>query len=275
MKTIIAPTDFSKVSLNAVYYAADLAAALNLNLSLLHVCEVHKSFSQLSVPAFDPAEFLRNADEQLKELTQKLSAYTDRRIKIKTEVMIGDVVDSIVEHCNVTRPFVVVMGAETATGLERILFGGKTLSSLRRLSWPLVVVPADIKFTGIKKIGLACDLRKVNETIPVKEINSLIETSHAELFVLHVNPWSRGSFTDETNQEAARLHNIIGKLKPKYRFLEGIDIVTGIVDFVEKNEIDLLIVIPKKRNIVTKFFHDRHSKKLVLKSSVPVMAVHE
>jgi nucleotide-binding universal stress UspA family protein len=227
------------------------------------------------VPAFDPADLLRNADEQLKELTQKLSAYTDRKIKIKAEVMWGDVVASIEEYCLENNPYAVVMGAETSTGLERILFGGKTLGSLKRLSLPLIVVPAKIKFTGIKKIGVACDLRKVKDTIPLKEISRLLETSPAELFVLHVSPWSRGTFSEETDREATLLHSILGKLKPKYRFLKGIDIANEIADFVEKNKIDLLIVIPKKYNMITKMIRESHSKELVLKSLIPVMTVHE
>ena len=275
MKTIIAPTDFSEVSLNAVYYAADLAGALNLDLSILHVCEIHKSFNQLSVPAFDPVDLLRNADEQLKVLTHKLRVYTARKIKIKTAVKLGDVVASIEEYCMESNPYAVVMGAETSTGLERILFGGKTLGSLKRLSWPLIVVPDKVIFTGIKKIAVACDLRKVKQTLPLKEISHLLETSSAELFVLHVSPWSRGSFSDEADREAARLHNLIGKLKPKYRFLKGIDIANEIGTFVEKNKIDLLIVIPKKHNIVTKMIRESQSKEIVLKSLIPVMAVHE
>lgn len=275
MKTILAPTDFSEISLNAVYYAADLAAALNLNLSLLHVCEVHNSFNQLSVPAFDAAALLRNADEQLKELSQKLSAYTDSRIKIKTEVMLGNVVASIEEYCMEKDPYAVVMGEETSTGLERILFGGKTLGSLKRLSRPLIVVPSKIKFTGIKKIGIACDLRKVKKTLPLKEISRLLEASPAELFVLHVSPWHRGSYTEQTDKEAEHLHSIIGNLKPNYRFLQGIDTANEIADFVEKNKIDLLIIIPKKHNIITKMIRDSQSKELVLKSAIPIMAVHE
>ena len=40
MQTIIAPTDFSNISLNAVNYAADMAMALNANLLILHAIEL-------------------------------------------------------------------------------------------------------------------------------------------------------------------------------------------------------------------------------------------
>jgi hypothetical protein len=37
MKTIIAPTDFSPVSLNAVNFAADMAVSVDSSLLLFHV----------------------------------------------------------------------------------------------------------------------------------------------------------------------------------------------------------------------------------------------
>ena len=40
MKTLIAGTDFSKTSINAVNYFADMAAAINAKLEVLHVTQV-------------------------------------------------------------------------------------------------------------------------------------------------------------------------------------------------------------------------------------------
>jgi nucleotide-binding universal stress UspA family protein len=47
MRTIIAPTDFSAVSLNAVNYAADLAVAINAELILLHVVQIPITVSEI------------------------------------------------------------------------------------------------------------------------------------------------------------------------------------------------------------------------------------
>jgi len=40
MRTIVAPTVFSSVSINALNYAADLAAAIEADLILLHVVQI-------------------------------------------------------------------------------------------------------------------------------------------------------------------------------------------------------------------------------------------
>ena len=50
MKTIIAPTDFSPISLNAVNYAADMAVSINADLSLLYVCLLPITYGEAPYP---------------------------------------------------------------------------------------------------------------------------------------------------------------------------------------------------------------------------------
>jgi len=166
------------------------------------------------------------------------------------------------------------MGVEDASAFDRFLFGSKTISAIKQLVWPVIAVPPDAKFTSLLKIGLACDFRNIVETIPVKEIKRLVNNFNAELHVLHISPHS-GSFSKVTNEESKWLQEILGELHPKYHFIIDTDIEKGIAEFAEKNNLDLLITIPKKHNLISKIFQHSHSKQLVLHSHVPVMAIHE
>lgn len=60
-----------------------------------------------------------------------------------------------------------------------------------------------------------------------------------------------------------------------YHFLNNKDVEEGLTGFAEKNNLDLLIIVPKKHNIFDKLFHKSHTKKLMLETHVPVMSVHE
>jgi nucleotide-binding universal stress UspA family protein len=275
MKTIVAPTDFSAISLNAVNYAADLACVIGADLALIHVYSIPVVISEVPVPAYSLTSLITDAEEQMKQLKEKIMFSTRDRIKINTEVTSGDVISEVDDYCAKVNPYAVVMGAESTGTLERFLLGGKTISAMKHFSWPLIIVPPDIKFTNIRKIGLACDFRKVVETIPVKEIRSLMEKFHAEFHVLHVSTESGDSFSDETVEESRWLQDIIGEFNPKYHFINDIDIEKGIVEFTERNNLDLLIIIPKKHNLINKIFQHSHSRRLVLHTHVPVMAVHE
>jgi nucleotide-binding universal stress UspA family protein len=276
MKTIIAPTDFSAASLNAVNYAADMACVIGTNLSLLHVCPIPVSLSDVPSPAYSTAELVADAEEQMKLIKENILYRTKDSLKITTAIKQGDVVLAIDEHCHTINPYAVVMATESNAAFERFLFGGKTINAVRQLAWPLIVVPPNVKFTSLKKIGLACDLKNVIDTIPVKEIKNLVKEFHARLHVLHASSEVDGALTAETVEETGWLQEILGELNPEYHFIKGgDDIEQSINDFAEKNNLDLLIVIPKKHNLISKIFKHSHAKQLVLHAHVPVMAIHE
>lgn len=275
MKLIVAPTDFSVASLNAVNYAADLSCIIGTDLSVIHVCPVPTSFREVPTPAYSLDRLLNDAEEQMKLLKENLVLRTREKIQVITKVRQGDVMSEIADYCSSINPYAVVMGIETAGAFERFLRGGKTISAMRRLSWPLIVVPPEAKFVSLRKIGLACDFRKVVETMPIKELTSLVKKFNAELHVLHVSSESGDSFDPETIEESEWLRDILGDLDPKYHFIKSVDIEKHINEFAEKNKLDLLIIIPKEHTLIQKLFQQSHSKELVLHTQVPTMSVHE
>lgn len=275
MKTIVAPTDFSDVSINAVNYAADLASGIGADLTLIYVYTLPLTFSEVPIPPFDIDEQIAAAENHLNVIRERLYEQTGKKITIRTQVSQGGIVSEINNYCASVNPYAVVMGAETRGNVERALLGGKTIAAMKQLPWPLIIVPPEVKFKEIRKIGLACDFRHVMKTIPFNEIKHLVEEFHAELHVLHVSSDSGDSFSHQVVQESGWLHEIIKDLKPKYHFINGTDIEQNVNEFAEKNSLDLLIVVPKKHNVISKIFTHSHSKRLVLHAHVPVMAIHE
>jgi hypothetical protein len=167
------------------------------------------------------------------------------------------------------------MGAQGAGALERLLWGSNTLSAMKKLSRPLIIVPPDAKFTSIKKIGFACDLKHVAETAPVEEIEDLVKRFGAELHVVHVNTEGGQVYGPEIIDESTLLHEMLDELHPVYHFLNDVNIEVGLSEYAERNKLDLLIVVPKRHSVIDKLFHKSHSKQLVLHTNVPVMSVHE
>lgn len=275
MKSIIAPTDFSAISVNAVLYAADMACATGNSLVLLHVCPPPLVFSEIPASSYPAERTFAEAEQQIEELKESLSIRTGGHIPIITEIRQGNVVDEIGEYCSAHPAYAVVMGAERAGMLERILEGGKTITAINQLSWPLIIIPPEAKFTSIRKIGLACDFRKVVETIPTREIHDLATKFHAELHVLHVSNETGATFSPVTIEESAWLQDIIGDLKPVYHFINGTEIEKEVTAFAHTHNLDMLIVIPKRHNLVERIFGHSHSKRMALHSHIPVLSIHE
>jgi nucleotide-binding universal stress UspA family protein len=275
MKTIIVPTDFSPIATNAMNYAADMALGINASLLLLHVYQVPVSMTDVPVVIVSAEEMKKSSEEKLEELKQSLAHITSGKIKIYTEVKMGDVADELENLCKNIRPFAVVMGTKGASGIERILFGSTTLTAIRHLTWPVIVVPPGKEYgKGIKKIGLACDFQQVVQSTPVQFIKQMVKEFGAELHVMNVDYENR-HFKPETPQESLLLHTLLEDVNPNYHFINHLDIEDGINEFAETNNLDLLIVIPKKHKLLEGLFKPSSTKQLVTQSHVPVMCVHE
>ena len=275
MKTIIVPTDFSPIATNAMNFAADMAVNINASLMLLHIYQVPVSMTDVPVVMASSEELRKNSEAKLQELKDSLTQITSGKIKLYTEARLGDVSDELEDVCKQVEPFAVIMGTRGASGLERVLFGSTTLTAIRHLKWPVIVVPPGKEYgTGIKKIGFACDFDKVVETTPIQFIKNMVKEFGAELHVLNVDYKSK-HFKPGTPEESLMLHTLLEGLDPKYHFINHVDIEDGINEFVEENNIDLLITIPKKHKLLDSLFKPSSTKQLVTQSHVPVMCVHE
>lgn len=275
MKTILAPTDFSEVSLNAVTYAAQMAGVLGVNLSLLHVCPLTVTFTDVPPPIQFIEETIFDAENQLKALKEQISKDLNREITINTKVLSGDVVSAIQDYAKQMETYAVVMGTDSEKAIDRFLFGASTLEAIKSLPWPVVIVPSKVQFGRLKKIGLACDFKDVENTIPVDEIIKLVKEFNSELHILHVQSEDRKVTDSETAYATRWLHDHLGELNPKYHFLLSDKIEKGINDFAKNNKLEMLIVTPKKHSFLTKILKTSKSKNIVLQAQVPVLSVLE
>ncbi|MCG2616280.1 universal stress protein [Terrimonas sp. NA20] len=274
MKSIVAATNFSDASTNAVNYAADMAAFLDANLCIVYINPLPIMYNDVPLPGDAFASKVTDAAGELKELKKSISSRTNNRCVIHTQLLEGTVEYQLEQYCKKVKPFAVVMGSEISSAIERTLFGAKTITAMKHLHWPLVIVPKDAQFSPAKKIGFACDFRNVRDTIPVKEIIELVTTFKAELHIIHASPESGSSFNAETVSQAEHIRDLFAEINPKYHFIQTLNIEEPVLDFAEKNKFDLLIIVPKKHDLFTQLFAHSHSKRMAMQAHLPIIAVH-
>lgn len=274
MKTIIIPTDFSAVSTNAMHFGIEMAKSINASILLFHVYQVPVSFTDNPMVLVSVEELRRNAEVQLNKVKAEVEHITSGSIKVYAETVLGNISDELENLCEKIQPFAVVMGTKGASGIDKVLFGSTTLSAIRHLKWPVICVPPGKTYgTGIKKIGFACDFREVVESTPAEIIKDMVKTFNAELHVMNVD-YHNKHFKPETPEQSILLHTMLEEVKPVYDFIEHEDVESGIEQFAEKNNLDIIIAIPKKHKLLDSLFHTSSSKQLVFQSHIPVMCVH-
>ena len=275
MKTIIIPTDFSPIAINALNYGIHLAEAVNASILLLHVYQVPVTIMEVPLALVSVEELKKGAEEKLVALKKEVEHISSGKLKVYAEAHLGDVTDELEELCNKIKPFAIVMGTKGSSGIEKVLFGSITLTVIRHLTWPVICVPPGKQFgTGIKKIGFACDLRDVVKTTPTPFIKQFVQEFHSELHVLNVD-YNNHHFKPDTPEQSLLLHTLLEDVNPVYHFIQHKDIEDGINEFAEKNNLDLVITIPKKHKLLEGLFKSSSTKQLDFQSHIPVMCVHE
>ena len=144
------------------------------------------------------------------------------------------------------------MGTRGVTGLGKFFLGSNSMAIITKTETPVFVIPPGATFKAYKKIGIATDMQDVVKNIPIDEIREMIMLFNADLHVLNVD-YEKKNFTTYTPEEAMNLDTILSGLNPIYNFIENKNIEEGLNDFAAKNNIDLLITVPKKHDILQKY----------------------
>ncbi len=259
METIIAPTDFSLVSLNAVNYAADMAMATNSSLLILHANEPPLG----AKTDYDEKEI----EEKLIALKENLNVHTGGKIKISSKELNGMIETELPKICSYKDPFAIVMATHGPSLRKLFFIGSITIYLSRNLKYPVIVVPENAVFKPVVKIALATDMKDIYE-LPVVKISSVVVAFNAELHIVHVNR-TNTKFHSES-AEVKTLNKYLRHLDPKFHFInDGKNVQNGILSFANEHDIDMILTFPKKHSL----FHNSQSKQLIFNSTVTVMTI--
>ena len=273
MKLIIAPTDFSAISDNAIKYATDMATAMGTNLMLVNVYQLPISFSDVPLVTISLDQIREISENKLAELKKNLQTITAGKLNIFTESRLGDVGEEIAKLTKTLSPFAIVMGTRGTTGAGRFFMGSNSISVISKVGVPVFVIPPGIHFKPFKKVGLATDLEAVVDSTPVNKIRDFVQFYDAELHVLNVD-YHRRHFTPSTPGETLNMDSLLAGMNPLYDFIENKDIDQGLNDFAEKNNLDLLITLPKKQSMLERFFEKSVTRELIHETHIPIMCIH-
>lgn len=274
MKTIIIPTDFSPIATNAMNYGIGMAKELGANIILFHTYNIPMSVTEVPVQMAGIEEMRRSAEKKLQLLKDSIEHITSGEIKVATEIRLGNTIDELEDYCSKSTPMFIIMGTRGSADIDTTFFGSTSLRAIRHLTYPVIVVPPGKTYQNIKKIGFACDFKQVVQTTPVNKIREIIHRFDAKLYVLNIDH-NDLKFSPDTPHESIVLHEILSDLNPSYHFIDYPDIEEGIRKFAEENNLDMLIVIPKKHTLLESLFHKSSSKELIHHTHVPIMCMHE
>lgn len=281
MKTILVPTDYSASAKNAALYAMKLASQLNAERIILYnayqalpVITEHAVVPNATAPFID-VETLRDiSNTGMQHFKQDIESFCPAGVKIE-EMTEYAAVDTEVNNAGLRAGAdLIVMGITGTSKIEEVLIGSTAINVVQNTKIPVIIVPSDANYTVVRNIMLACDFKEVAETTPVQPIKSILDATKAHLYVVNIYDEDKEFDAGKSYQQEI-LYSLLRDYEPRFSFIHNEDFITGINDFVEKNDIDLIITIPKKHGFFERLFKGSHTKKLAFHSHVPTMCVHD
>lgn len=280
---ILLATDYSEAVMNAERYAVQFAKATNARLVFFHVYPAPVVFPSQTV------EYIRNIDTERILLAEKkrLMAHRDelfRSLHASKASLASECI--AVEGTNVGKEIrkaadglrvnFIIVGTHGVTGFRELFLGSHSWDVMRKSNVPVLAIPKDALFTGIKNIVFGTAYRE--EEFPVIDfLIGFAKQFESTLTILHVTNYVLSEEFEKSLFERFR-NDVLERFpysKMEVRLYINEVVAEGINRYCADNKIDVLVMSIPKLSIFEKIFASGLSmtRKMSFHTHIPLLAV--
>ncbi|WP_158563312.1 universal stress protein [Chitinophaga silvatica] len=276
MKTMLIFTDFSENAFRAAEYGAFVAGSLQIERIILY-----SAYQALLVGTDLPNSYIKNSQEIYLETMENLGLLHDR-VKTMTDGKIK--VDMVAEETTLPGTInnfmktegvdIAVMGVSGKAGIEKLLLGSTTSKMIEASDVPVLIVPKETPIGHkFNSIIFTTDLKDAT-VVPVHQLYKFLDAFPVPVRVVNVESPAKDSRFDINTKEAITdLHKIFAKYNAAFDYLDDRDIVDTVLDYADRYEASMIIMVPKKQGFFASIFNKSISKKLAYHSNIPMLSL--
>lgn len=266
MKTIVAATDYSPVADNAVAYAAALARFYNYRLVLFNAfcLSLHESNTLLPASAVNELEIKNN--ERLAE--QAALTALIYNISVDHESSYTPITEELRHLIKKHNASLVVLGMAPESSRELIL-GNTTTTVIRELAFPVLAVPLNARFQGLRKILLACDLAHDSPAQLLAKIRNEVINFTAPAEIFYVN---EEALEIKDSQEIPSQAFQASDINCTYKETRSTEIINELKKELVVSGTELLIMLPKKYGFWSSLLHRSKTRQMASGLDIPLLA---
>lgn len=277
MKKILVPTDFSPCAANALDFAIQSAKLLPAAITLAHAFDLPGSMYSDYLGLNKEFRQIQWDEDEKKLTAMKESIGQMHDIEVETRLIAAPLKVAIDEISRSEEYDLIVMGTLGASGLKEKLWGSNTAGIIATSTIPVLAIPHDYRWKKPEKFLLATGNFEKEPAI----LDKIFEL--AGLYMAHVDV---AVFTDEHEEPATFLEH--GRNAPYYEQLlttkyseqglhteqlSGKHFEKSLQEYIEGNDIDVLVMITYKKGFWDRLLHPSHTKRMSFHTKVPLLAV--
>ena len=270
---ILVPVDFSEASLNAATYAAHLADELgDATIYLFHVFAPTNIGSDGSPVAGNDQAAFQHISGLIQQVQLALHQNTPS-VPTEQRVAVGDFATEFKHLLKLEDYDIIVMGMTQISKFEEKLLGSNVLDIIDAYKKPVFVITNGVEYRPINKAALAADLNHDTKNINFDALASLLNRLRAELDLVSIVDDANVELDSDQTQHLHDFETRLSSLHPSHTMLEKDKFSRALNNYAETNEIDLLVVLPRKQNFFRRLFGLSQSTKLYFSGNLPILAL--
>jgi len=272
MKQILVATDFSASAGNAMEYAMSLAKILNMEVCAIHAIHPTEGIDNNTYNAIFIDDYYNNKREALKAWAAGYTAKDEYKdIEVNTLCGVEFLKNVITRYIEENYVELLVMGITGSTGITGIV-GSNASMMIEVVKVPTLVIPLESKFSENPVITLATDYETRLSAQDVNALNEIVTAFGTDkMQVLYVGEEESKSI--ETGE--IKLQELIKNTELEFNYISESRPLKGIMDFVEKNETDILCLVKHHHNILYRLFNRSTVNQVMNKTVKVILVLHE
>ncbi len=271
MKTIIVPTDYSENAWYATEYAAQVAQQTGAGIILFHAIQLPFITTEVPVDHASLDELNRHHTVRLLEMTGQL--IRKYHIKVTYKLKVGTIAELLAPFFKEEQADLIIMGLRGSNPVGRLLMGSVTASVLKRAKLPVLVIPRDFTFRGIRHILFACDFEPLSSPHVLRPLQDIAKAFDATVEVMHLPQPLAAGRKSEAMVEESYWEDQLQDIRLGYTFLYEEDIQKGIDQGVCESHADLLTMVPHRHTFFENIFNKSNVQKMAFHTRIPLLAL--
>ncbi|MBC8770584.1 universal stress protein [Arenibacter sp. BSSL-BM3] len=273
-QTLLVPVDFSEASKHAVKYAIILARKWNAKIIFVHGHAIgyteYEGQIDTSMTYPPPGSLLSDQEISRRSLNYFLDAFPQlATVEHKDIVSAGLAVDVICSTAESEYVDLIIMGTTGASKLKAFFFGTNSEKVSRKAPCPVLVLPENLKSYEIETVCLALDTTEVENNVNWDLLVQLLKGFEAKLGIIHISENGDAAFKER--EILAHYRNMLNGIKHSIHVFYDENPDQGISEFMEKNPIDLLVLLYREHGFFERLLHQGTRQNILYKTDIPLL----
>ena len=271
MKNILVPIDFSEASANAAKYAVALAKTFGAEVVLINATAPSmivndSSFAPLMITQ---AEIVENNRRLMNEEVKTLSGeYPSKITGFVEQGFPAEVIDAFAKAKHAE---LIVMGMK-GRGRSEAVFGSITTTTIRKSTFPVLVIPEKATYSTIRNITFASDFDAEIQMNSYTVLLELVKNFNAYVNILHVQKRDTSMNTDEAIGKMSASVAFSG-LNHRFYTISERNVEEGINKFIEENPTEVLAMVAHSHSLFRRVFGKVHTRAMSYQTTIPLLVL--